>query len=98
MKLYNQTYWKRYKAIVFETAKIEDIINYFEAEDFKKWLSQHENIMTKINPSLSYGQAHKIFYGAVLSEKKRGEEFLSHLAFKNFKKVFGKQIKFEEVN
>ena len=94
MQLYKQVRYKNYNRIEYDTVKLEDVINFFESEKFKEWLDKNTNIPTKLNPSITYGQAYRIFYNSSLSRKQREYEFMDSLGFKNFKKLWGKQIKY----
>ena len=94
IQLYKQGQWKKWKWIEFKTIKVADILKFFESDEFKKWLEINKDKRTKLNPSLTNEQAYDIFYKASLVTSK---EFESHLVFKNFKKLWGNLIKFEEV-
>jgi hypothetical protein len=94
MQLYIKSRYKGYKEIRYETVKLVDAIDFLESDKLKKWLKLNQYKQTKINPSLNYGQAYEIFYSSMKSRLKRGEEFEDSAGFKNFKKLWGKQIKF----
>lgn len=96
MQLYKQIRYKNYKRIEYNTIKVKDVLDYFESEEFKDWLDKNKDIPTKLNPGFDYGQAYNLFYKAAKAQNERGDEFESNIIFKNFKKLWGKQIKFIE--
>jgi len=97
MQLYIESRYEGFKEIKYETVKLVDAVAFLESDRFKEWLEINQDKPTKTNPSLNYGQAYKIFYGSMVSRVSRGEEFESSLGFKNFKKLWGRQIKFIDV-
>lgn len=97
MQLYKQSRYKGFKRIEYETVKIDDIINFLESEDCKKWLNKNKDKPSKINPSLTYQQVYDIFFNGSKASKEKGNEFESSIVFKNFKRIWGKQITFIDV-
>ena len=94
MQLYIKTRYKGFKEIKYETIKLVDAINFLESDKFKKWLEINKDKQAKINPSLTNMQTYEIFDNATVTKYKDGGEFMGSLPFKNFKKIWGRQIKF----
>jgi len=98
MQLYiGEAYIPRKREIVkFYTVKVDDVIEFFQSEQFKKWLDKNGHKATNVNKSLNYNQTTEIFFNGVKSLKEQGKDKLNtRIMFKNFKSLFGKLIEFK---